>query len=1800
MRRPSLLVLLLLAAAPLFAGRNEAVVEQLPATLRRQADALAALSPDGLAAADRAAHAATLEARLQRLAAAGNLGLSARPLDAAGESPVHAQVRAEFERLAPHGLRFLGALRADTWLPVPAARAGDPTDSAATLTLDDRTVPLHPLWPNGPMPSLAPAGGISGRLVDAGAAEWEQLRGLPLLNSIALVEFSAGRRFERLFALGARAVIVLGAPDERGDQAEGLAMGTPLPYPRFYAAPDQVAGLRAAAAAGREARLQGGHRLAARPATSLFAYLPPTAPRRVTLAPDALWEFLARDYGSTGADLRAANPAVATPAPGAVLTLPGRRGTLTVEPGALWRRLAVLHATPLEALRAANPDVPDHPVGGFELVLPPVADPVVIVARLDAPSIVPGLTPGARTVANLAVTLATLDHLATSPAVVRRRGVLFAFIDGDTVGGLGARTLALEVLRARGDYPEPDAATRGPSAARYAAAAGFWRDGTLPDAATAQWLADEWLRTRHEDVRVRLAERRVALLGAKDRASLPAVEADLAFLASLRQRSLDRLGAAAPARLAAWRAALAEPATAARVATFGLDAPTLAARFTAEATAETESETRASGNAATARELLAVLGADSPRARLGLMFEFTGATGVIGPAQFPGDDLFRSQLRGFNAFQAVARRHRAMLATAAVNAGWDDPIVYATDDDLLAFPSVRASPAPPYDEFWSAAGVAVFPLSSRNDQGEHADTPADTLDRIDRTRLAREARQAITLATLAAESPPDGSTDQRRESLEFSRVTGLVAQFNLRSGIDAQDPVAGAYVFLPELPFDTKRSWLNSNSGNGYRRGLVVGTRLNGRFDSPLTTVPYSPRPRVYAYALDADRALFTRVATKGQVGAKMQVPEVTLNRGADTPATIVLSPLEPLVLFPGLDPVRYRSITGWYADRVTPRLLDAALDGPPREYAFDGAFLDFQERDVAGFTLYGPAGRRLRVISQTGSEFRMLLVGPVGADGRGAGYRIGGVDATGRPATFLPLTPLAIASDMTGLARHRLDLYGSFGIRDAALDDALRHAEERLATARAAADRADWQEAIGAARQAWGTLARNYPRILDLGREAVFSVILLMAALVPAAWFLERLLLGARGIVRQLVGVAAFLALGVLFLNYLHPAFRVALSPFIVVIAFTMILMSVVVLGLCYQRFDTVLRRARSAGGEVEAEEIGLAASLATAFSLGVANLRKRAGRTALTVFTVGVLAFAIVAFVSVTGRDALRRQPLALDPRVGTATVEPLPPAYEGLLLRRFAWQEINPDFVSAIQTEFGSRFAVAARAHYLEVEGGNQADREGVNQIPVTFGTRRSVQMGIVCFEPRETELSGLHRAVSGGEWFRPGEGRTVILPDHAAAALGLTAAQLRDASGSRRPLAELPEVQFSGHRWRVIGILDTALANRVRDANGRSLAIVDYLRSGMNRGTSGELENEGESYHLDWAGMIAIPLEHAGDVGARLRSVAIKLPPGPAGDAALADLAGRSSDAAFLHRGGETAVVVTKREVKLSGLARLAVPVLLCVLIVMNTMMGAVEERRGEVGMLGAIGLSPRQISFLLLSEATVYSLLAFVLGTFGGLAFANGLAAAQAAGWAVLPGLSFNFTSFLSMALATLTGGIVLLATLLPARRAAAQAAPSGMVDWALPAPGPDGALDFELPFTLTRANARGMLAFLHGYLARHAEPTSDDFNCRRVEVVRGADGAGELRTLLWLAPYDLDVSQDFALTLAPVGGGVCRATLHLRRLSGSEDAWLRTNRRFLDLIRHQFLLWRNLPPEQRDRFIAAADALPAAPVPASA
>jgi len=97
--------------------------------------------------------------------------------------------------------------------------------------------------------------------------------------------------------------------------------------------------------------------------------------------------------------------------------------------------------------------------------------------------------------------------------------------------------------------------------------------------------------------------------------------------------------------------------------------------------------------------------------------------------------------------------------------------------------------------------------------------------------------------------------------------------------------------------------------------------------------------------------------------------------------------------------------------------------------------------------------------------------------------------------------------------------------------------------------------------------------------------------------------------------------------------------------------------------------------------------------------------------------------------------------------------------------------------------------------------------------------------------------------------------------------------------------------------------------------------------------------------------------------------------------------------------------------------------------MNVMLVAVSQRTAEIGLLKALGASPRQIIILILSEALLLSilgaLLGLLLGQVGSLVIRNA--------FPVLPAYSPVWAVVAALLVAVVTGVVF---SLMPARRAA--------------------------------------------------------------------------------------------------------------------------------------------------------------------
>jgi hypothetical protein len=259
---------------------------------------------------------------------------------------------------------------------------------------------------------------------------------------------------------------------------------------------------------------------------------------------------------------------------------------------------------------------------------------------------------------------------------------------------------------------------------------------------------------------------------------------------------------------------------------------------------------------------------------------------------------------------------------------------------------------------------------------------------------------------------------------------------------------------------------------------------------------------------------------------------------------------------------------------------------------------------------------------------------------------------------------------------------------------------------------------------------------------------------------------------------------------------------------------------------------------------------------------------------------------------------------------------------------------------------------------------------------------------------------------------------------------------------------------------------------------------------------------------------------------------------------------------------------------SGAGDLLFPILLGGLVIFGTMLGSVADREREIYTFSALGLAPRHVAMLFLSESAVYSL----IGGMGGYLLANGTLRALTLladrGWVTVP--EMNMTSTHTIVTMLLVMATVLASAVYPAVRASRSANPGLLRAWRPPPPEGD-TMDMLFPFTVSEYDLTGVASFLKEHFDSHSDTGIGRFMARDSRIAREPDGGLCLRAFVTLAPFDLGVSQDFLLRSAPSRiPGIDEVRIRLGRRSGQPKDWTRLNRVFLDDLRQQFLIWRSL------------------------
>ncbi|KPJ64761.1 hypothetical protein AMK68_00655 [candidate division KD3-62 bacterium DG_56] len=1098
-------------------------------------------------------------------------------------------------------------------------------------------------------------------------------------------------------------------------------------------------------------------------------------------------------------------------------------------------------------------------------------------------------------------------------------------------------------------------------------------------------------------------------------------------------------------------------------------------------------------------------------------------------------------------------------------------------------------------EPFTVGGGRGVALITTDDMRPMVDTPFDTFEHVNVGNLQRQVR---LLTCLVREATVDKDMPMPEEPV-FKRMT-LTAGYGDLSGVCVEFVPSESLVPKTPVPGSIASLRLIHNSLMGVRGTMMerVGSKGEFHFMGIPTVNAIGRRPIVVnAYRTDPTTGEIDYAVDQGAQGTKRFKNEVFMTMGHKE-VTVVLFKCISMALYDLVDPLNLVTLTGM-------NIYDAETDAEPQYY---GCLLARPEawashvEDVA--LVFMPRYAKVKVTMNLGpTARRFVLLKSDAKNPQGVGFppeslrhtvverAAGGgmVERRVSSSFVVENTPLQVANDLWHLDEMRINKLAKFRIINDNLNQLHEDARQNINQARAALKRMDYAAMNSHARAAWGYEARAYPDVQRTTDDVLKGVLFYLALMLPFAVFCERLFFAFPDLRVQIMGTFAIFGATVAVFRWLHPAFDISMNPIIVILSFVMLALAVLVIGLVTTKFEDQLKALQTKMSGVHRADIGRMSVAAAAFSLGISNMRRRRARTVLTCITLVLLTFTVLSFTSVTSgmRFNVRRQ-------VGD-------PRYNGLMIRNAIWEPLQEGAQRVLYDEFGRRRVVVARAwlDYTKQFGGEQS-------FVALTAPKKSEKIynarAIVGLDPREPKVTGIDwalrrteeggRQVVWGRWFRPGEGDAVIISRAMAEMQHITAEDVNN---------ERVSINISGAPFTLIGVIDPQRFSKIRDLDHEELTPVDRIQMAKQQQAAGGGTGAGEAeagfqeyIHLTSDDVVIVPYETAINMGALVQSVAIDFVT-PAEVRRVLNLLIRrlgfnvyAGDMEEKRIWRWSSIGVTR----IGGFSELLIPILIAALIVLNTMLGSVYERVREIGIFSSIGLAPSHIATLFLAEAFVYSILGAIFGYLLGQGITKIIVY-----YDLLPGLNLNYASLSAVASTGLVIAVVMLSTVYPARKASEVATPAIERRWTVPEPVGDR-WEIPLPFSVTGEQAIALNAFMSEWFNAYEEYSIGDFVTQDVsrEEFESQYGTGyRIALMAWLAPFDLGVSQRVTLETIPAEmTDVFELKLTLDRESGDVSSWKRVNRRFLNTLRKQFLIWRTLRTEDRDQYLgrepAAEDA----------
>jgi len=716
---------------------------------------------------------------------------------------------------------------------------------------------------------------------------------------------------------------------------------------------------------------------------------------------------------------------------------------------------------------------------------------------------------------------------------------------------------------------------------------------------------------------------------------------------------------------------------------------------------------------------------------------------------------------------------------------------------------------------------------------------------------------------------------------------------------------------------------------------------------------------------------------------------------------------------------------------------------------------------------------------------------------------------------------------------------------------------------------------------QALGNEMKAYAEMQTMSGDMLQSIVVFMALMIPFCFFLQKLIFAFRKIEHELFGFSLMFVTTFVIFRLIHPAFRLAMNPEAIFIAFVLGAIGCFTTWVLYGRFHGEMQiLMRGIGGIGESTSYGTVGQTATI--IGVQNMRRRRIRTTLTTATIILVVFTMLAFSSVSRK--------AKPTLINKAEVSP----YTGILYHWPAGKPMKKGIARVLETIMSKKGSFMVRRSAAHKDGW---------RMEKTTDPEYHIDIKAISGLPKDDIVLRDSMALIVGNTFSSNEAHEVLLPVSAAEALGI-----KDGDVGK------VKVRIMGQELTVCGLLHDQRYRAARDLNP-NLPLMP-LGPPKNPNQKTEEEKEGsleiqavdiETRLLDPDSVAVIPVGLAKELGAMPCAVSVIYPDDmnefELGEELNALLA--TTEAKY-YVGSKNAFRISKESAApvdsgvyyignsyrttIGGFAKLIIPLIIAGSIILNTMLGTVYERKSEIAVFNAIGLNPTHIFLFFLAEAMVYSF----IGAVGGYLIGQVLTVSIKS-MGLIQDMNINFSSVIVVYAILLTMLLVMLSTIYPGYVATRLAVPSGKRKWSMP--DHDGnEMQVVFPCIYRPKLAFGIMHYLYSFFEPLSEQSSGDIIAEFQEAHEEKDEQGRpvlvMKYHLALAPYDLGVTQHatFKATYDEIVKSY-RLHIDIERDSGRDTNWITTNRPFLERMRKHLIRWRNIDSTRQNWHVQHSDRL---------